>query len=186
MARLPYVDPSSAPQPIREVFSRLPAELNIFRMLANAETLFRPFLGLGSAILGSMQLDALARELVILHVGKLCRGAYEWSQHVPIAQACGATRAQIEALERGQTADPCFDARQRAILEFTSELVRNVQVTDGTFGTLRAHLEPREIVELVIAVGYYMTIARVTEAIEIELDAPAGMKVVESARRELA
>jgi len=51
MARLPYVDSASAPAPVREVLERLPAQLNIFRMVANAETCFRPFLSLGSAIL---------------------------------------------------------------------------------------------------------------------------------------
>ena len=186
MARLPYVDPQTAPQPIREIFSRLPVELNIFRMLANAETLFRPFLGLGSAILSSMQLDTLSRELVILHVGRLCSGEYEWSQHVPIAEACGATRAQILALERGNTGSECFTLRERAILGFTTELVCSVRVAQPTFDALRVHLAPREMMELILTVGYYMTIARVTEATEIELDAPAGMTVVESARRDRA
>lgn len=182
MARLPYVEPETAPEQVRKVLERLPGPLNIFRMLANADTLFRPFLGLGSAILGAMEIDARTRELVILHVGRLCRGAYEWTQHVPIAEACGATAAEIEALERGDTSADCFGPRDRAILEFTTELVRDVQVSDTAFDGLAAHLAPREIVELIITIGYYMTVARLTEATRIELDAPAGVQVVESAR----
>ena len=80
---------------------RLPVELNIFKMLANAESLFRPFLGLGTAILGSMKLSPRTRELVILHVGRMSRGEYEWVQHVPIGEAVGVTAEQIAALERG-------------------------------------------------------------------------------------
>ena len=183
MARLPYVEPETAPEPVRKVFERLPVHLNLFRMLANAETLFRPFLGLGSAILSSMRLDDKARELVILHVGRLCRGEYEWTQHVPIAEACAITRAQIEALERGETAAECFDARERAILAFSTELVRDVQVSEQTFRDLAAHLDAREIVETIVTVGFYMTVARLTEATQIEIDGGAGMKVVASARR---
>jgi len=183
MARLPYVQPETAPEPVRAVFERLPVHLNLFRMLANAETLFKPFLRLGSAILGSMRLDAKARELVILHVGRLCRGEYEWSQHVAIGAACGVTRAQIEALERGEPRAECFDARERAILAFTTELVRDVQVSDQTFSDLSSHLDAREVVETIVTVGYYMTVARLSEATQIELDPPAGTKMVDSARR---
>ncbi len=69
MARLPYVDAASAPEPVREVPERLPAQLNIFRMVANAETCFRPFLALGSSILVEQKLDAQLREHVILRIG---------------------------------------------------------------------------------------------------------------------
>ena len=70
MARLPYVSPESAPEKVREVLKDLPP-LNIFRMVANSETVFRPFLGLGSALLASKTFDHCLRELVILLVGKL-------------------------------------------------------------------------------------------------------------------
>jgi len=180
MARLPYVDPASAPEPVRKIFERLPVHLNLFRMLANAETLFRPFLGLGSAILGSMQLDAKARELLILHVGRLSRGAYEWTQHVPIAEACSVTAAQIEALERGDLSADCFDARERALLTFAGELVLDVQVSDLTFDEARAHLDPREMVETIVTVGYYMTVARLTEATHVDIDPGAGTRIVDA------
>ena len=41
MARLPYVDPASAPEPVRDALERVPP-LNIFRMMANADSAFRP------------------------------------------------------------------------------------------------------------------------------------------------
>jgi alkylhydroperoxidase family enzyme len=183
MARLPYVDRDTASPAVREVLDRLPVDLNIFRMAANAETLFRPFLGLGTAILGTMQLDAKLRELVILHVGRLSRGEYEWVQHVPIARALGASAAQVAALERGDTDAECFSAAERATLRFTAEVVRDTKASDATFAAARAHLSPREIVELIVTIGYYMTIARITETTAIEIDGPAGTKVVDAVKR---
>ena len=91
MARLPYVDPATAPEAVRELLDRLPVKLNVFHMMAHAETDFRPLVGLGSAILGHQQLDPKLRELVILRVATLSPARYEWVQHVPIARATGST-----------------------------------------------------------------------------------------------
>jgi hypothetical protein len=56
VARLPYPDPDSASEPVQEALAALPA-LNIFRMLAHAESALRPFLRFGGAILGGLELD---------------------------------------------------------------------------------------------------------------------------------
>src|SRR4051794_25598843 len=101
MARLPYVDPATAPEPVREALDAAPP-LNVFRMVAHAETAFRPWMRFGGALLGAAQLDAVLRELAILRVARLTPGAdYEWVQHVPIALTCGATDEQIAALATG-------------------------------------------------------------------------------------
>ena len=183
MARLPYVDLANASAPVKEAFERLPAQLNIFRMVANAETCFRPFLSLGSAILAQQKLDGLLREHVILRIGHLWKGRYEFHQHVPIAQAFGATDEQIRAHEAGRIDAPCFDARTKAVLAFTTEVVEQGKASDATFQVTSVHLSPREIVELLLAIGFYSTVAMLTETTEIELDEPLGLKVVESAKR---
>ena len=183
MARLPYIDPSKASEPVREAFARLPADLNIFRMVANAETCFRPFLGLGTAILAQQQLDALLREHVILRLGHLWKGRYEFHQHVPIAKAFGATEEQIAAHRDGNATAACFDEKTRAVLAFTTDVVETGKASDANFAAVSRHLSPREIVELLLAIGFYTTVAMLTETTEIELDDPVGLKVVESAKR---
>ncbi len=64
MARLPYVDPDTAPAPVRQLLERLPAQLNIFRLIAHAETNARPLLALGTSILAAQQLSPRLRELL--------------------------------------------------------------------------------------------------------------------------
>jgi alkylhydroperoxidase family enzyme len=174
MARIPYVDPETASEPVREALERLPA-LNIFRMLANAETAFRPFLRFGDTLLSGLELDGLLRELAILRVARLTPHAeYEWVQHVPIARAVGADDDQVAALERDDIEADCFDAAQRAVLRFTTEVVRDAHATDETFGELSALLPPRQIVELLLVIGQYMMLARVMATLELELDEPAA------------
>jgi AhpD family alkylhydroperoxidase len=182
MPRIPLADPETASPDVRAVFAQLPVKLGIFRLLAVAETCFRPTIELGMAILGRQQLSARLRELAILRVARLSGAEYEWVQHVPIAKATGASEEQVAALARGDAEAACFDPAERAALAFTSELVAGARPSDAAFDALAAHLPPREIVELVVAVGYYMLIARLMETADLELDPAAGTRVVDAIR----
>jgi alkylhydroperoxidase family enzyme len=174
VARLPYVDPARAPEPVRDALGRVPP-LNIFRMKANAESAFRPWMRWGAALLRDLQLDPLLRELAILQVARLTPHAeYEWVQHVPIARAVGAGADQVAALERGEPAAACFSEPQRLVLRFTTEVVRDARASEDTLDRLGQTLSPREIVELLMVIGQYMMIARVMATTGMELDEPAG------------
>jgi alkylhydroperoxidase family enzyme len=183
MARLPYVDPAKAPPKVQEALAGLAVPLNIFRMVAHAETNFRPFLRFGGSILGQQQLSARLRELAILRVANLSHARYEWVQHVPIAKAVGLTDAQVAALEAGNATADCFDARDQLVLRFTDELVRNVRASDATFAEMSRHFPPREIVELILAVGFYMTVARLLETTAVDIETAAGTKIVDALKR---
>ena len=183
MARLPYVDPGEAPERVREALDALPP-LNIFRMTANAESAFRPWLALGGALLSSLELDPRLRELAILRVGKLERAEYEWVEHVPIARSVGATEGEIAAIERGDIESEDLDETARAVLRFTTEAVRDVRASDEALDELRARgLSPREVVELLLVISYYMGVARMAESTGIEVDGPLGDDVAASAVR---
>jgi alkylhydroperoxidase family enzyme len=172
VARLPYVDPADAPEPVREVLERVPP-LNIFRMMANAETAFRPWLRWGATLLGELELDPKLRELAILRVARLTPHAeYEWIQHVPIAKAVGATDEQVAALERDEPDAPCFSDDERAVLSFTTEVVQDARASDPALDKLARILSPREIVELLMVIGQYMMVARVMATTRMELDEP--------------
>jgi alkylhydroperoxidase family enzyme len=183
MARIPYVDLDTAPASTREVFEILPAKLNIFRMMAHAETNFRPLLRLGTSILGEQRLSGTLRELAILQVAHHSPAKYEWIQHVPIGKAVGLSDEQIAALERGDATASCFDETERAVLGLARELVTDVRPSDATFGAIQQRLSSREIVELILAVGYYMMLARLMETTGLDLDEAAGGKVFEQVQR---
>jgi alkylhydroperoxidase family enzyme len=172
VARLPYVDPDQTAEPVRDALGRVPP-LNIFRMMANAETAFRPWLRWGAALLGELELDPKLRELAILRVARLTPHAeYEWIQHVPIAKAVGATGEQVEALERDEIGSPAFTDDERVVLDFTTEVLRDAQASDQTLDKLGRVLEAREIVELLMVIGQYMMVARVMATTRMELDEP--------------
>jgi 4-carboxymuconolactone decarboxylase len=173
MARLPYVDPATAPDRVREALEAAPP-LNVFRMMAHAETAFRPWLRFGNALLQRAQLDARQRELAILRVSKLTPGAeYEWVQHVPIALAVGCTEDQVAALEAGEDDADCFSDAERLVLRFTNEVVRDATPTDAVWNAAVAQWSPREIIELLLTIGQYAMLGRVMATTRIDIDGGA-------------
>jgi 4-carboxymuconolactone decarboxylase len=177
VARLPYVDPRDAPERVREVLGAMPP-LNVFRMMANAETAFRPWMRWGGVLLNDLALDPLLRELAILRVAALTPHAdYEWVQHVPIARSVGATEEQVKAIEQGDAEAGCFTRDQRVVLRFTAEVLQDVRASDEAFAAAAEILSPREIVELLMVIGQYMMLARVMATTDMELDDPADPRV---------
>lgn len=184
MARIPYVTPDIASPPVRDLLERLPVPLNIFKIMAHAQSNFRAWIRLGGSILGDQLLDARLRELAILRVAQITPARYEWVQHVPIALATGATAEQIDALDRGDTGGPCFSDEERLVLDFTTEVLRDVRASDATFMAMTRRFSPQEIVELLLAIGFYMTMARVMETTDIDLEPAAGQAMVEALKQQ--
>jgi alkylhydroperoxidase family enzyme len=182
MSLVPYPDIASLPEEVRAAIAQAPVQLNIFKMMVNAETCFIPLTRLGGTILSRQKLDARLRELVILRVAQIEGGEYEWIQHVPIAISVGATQAQVDAIERNTIDAPCFNDVERVVLRFTEEVVNRVKADETTVRELMKFLSAREIVELIIAIGFYMMAARITETTRTDLDPPAGTKVIDSLR----
>jgi 4-carboxymuconolactone decarboxylase len=184
VARLPYVDPAAASEPARDALERVPP-LNIFRMMANADSAFRPWLRWGDALLRGLELDPLLRELAILQVARLTPHAeYEWVQHVPIALAVGASDEQVAALARDEPGAAWFSETQRRVLRFTTEVVRDARASEDAVEALKEAMSAREIVELLMVIGQYMMLARVMATTDIELDEPAGAGALGAVRTE--
>lgn len=183
MARLPLIDPEATSGDIRASFDRMPVKLNIFRMMAHAEANMIPAMRLGNSILHKQKLSAINRELLILQAAQLEGGAYEWRQHVPIALGVGVTQSQIDAVERGDYADASLNAAEQALLNFGREVVEKVRVQEAAFAGMRKHFGDQEIVESIVALGFYMMMARLTEATETDLDPAAGMQVYDGGKK---
>jgi len=184
MVRLPLIDPEKTDGDMRKAFDRMPIKLNIFKMLAHAETNFIPAMRFANSILHKQKLSHVNRELLILQVAQLQHGVYEWRQHVPIALGVGVTQQQIDGIEQGKYADAAFNAAEQALLAFGREVIENVRVAEPVFAAMRQHFSEQEIVESILAIGFYMTMARLTEATDVDLDPAAGMTVFEGRKKK--
>ncbi len=182
MARLPLIDPAATSGDIRASFDRMPVVLNIFRMMAHAEANFIPAMRFANSILHRQKLSHVNRELLILQVAQWEHGEYEWRQHVPIALGVGVAQRQIDCIEKAMYDDAAFNPAEKALLAFGREVIENVRVSASVFADMRRHFSEQEIVESILAIGFYMTMARLTEATEVDLDPAAGMTVFEGGK----
>jgi len=170
MARIPYPDPEKLSEEARTVLSKL-APMNIFRMLGHAETTLRNFTRLGTSILYKLSLDPLLREMAILRVGHLSGAGYEVYQHERISRDLGMGEDKIGGLKLGADA-PVFTPVEKAVLRFTDEVVHRVKASDEALARVLDFLDHRQIVELLVTIGYYMMICRFLETLEVDRERP--------------
>jgi alkylhydroperoxidase family enzyme len=110
------------------------------------------------------------RELAMCAVAVLNRAEYELHHHGPIFIAQGGSAAQLEALRRLPQIDaPLFDATQRAVLQLTLEMTRDVEVSDATFEAARRALGgDRELFELIGVIAAYNMVSRILVAVGVQ------------------
>lgn len=170
MSRVPLVDIERLDGPVGDALRARPDKINIVSMMAHAEGCVLQQLQLGRAVNSEQDLDPLSRELLILLAAHLDEGQYVWRQHVPIAIKHGVTPAQIDALRQGDVMSPAFSADERALLAYGHSVIRGGHVDDPTFRAVARRYSRRELVEAILAVGYYMTMNRLTAATQTPLE----------------
>jgi alkylhydroperoxidase family enzyme len=149
-----------------------PAPLQLFRMVAHAETAYGPWLGYGGTLLTQLELDPLLRELAILQVAKQVGSEYEWVQHDVITRAVGGTAEQVAAVEAGRDDDPVFDSDQSLVLRFTRTTVTEGAASEEQVAEAAERLGVRGVVELLMVIGQYAAIAMLIASTGLEPDKP--------------
>ncbi|HEX3762236.1 MAG TPA: carboxymuconolactone decarboxylase family protein [Kofleriaceae bacterium] len=172
MARIPYPDATTLSPETQDQLAKLPP-LNLFRMLAGGEGLLYAFVKFGNHLWFKTELPAVLREIAILRVGALCNARYEVFQHERIARGLGMSDALIAAIRTGPD-DPAFDDLQRLVVRYTDDIVRNVRASDDTFRPLVDRISVRQLQELTMTIGYYMTVSRFLETFGIDIEGDAA------------
>ncbi len=167
MARIEYCDTSKSNERTKEILNKN-RNANIFRMMAHSPSYFEQYCRLGGAIRHRGELDPIVRELAITRTGILCESPYEIVAHKRIGKNVGVTDEQNEALENWEGAT-CFNEVQRAALAFTDEIIRLRRPTDATFAAIAVKLTPAALVELQLAVGFYIMTSKFLETFDVDI-----------------
>lgn len=167
MARLPYPDPESIPPAVAQALEPA-AQHNIFRMLPYAETQVHGFLRMGAANFQELALDNRLREIAILATARTTNANYEWAHHVTIGGRAGITPEDIAAIKRGDFA--ALAEPDRIVATFAAEVTSDVRASDETFAAAHKLLGNRQVVELLLVVGYYNMVARFLETLDVDLE----------------
>lgn len=182
MARIPYLDPDRAPESVRRLLAPDRPQ-KIALLFGHAESNWPRLADLLLSILGEQELEARLRELGILRVANLRQARYEWDQHVAISTAAGVRPEQIESIARGRIDSDCFDAREKLVLEAATELVRDANVSDATLARLGREFPPRQVVELLLAVGVYEAVAKLMNALGLDPEGAVTSAFAEAVNR---
>lgn len=142
--------------------------VNLYKALANHPA----FVGAWTEFAQSMRVDTKTprglRELMILRSGQVQASEYEWAQHLRMARKAGVREAQIEQLADWRTSAE-FTEQERAALGLL-EGVTAGKVDDATWQKAAGLYSREEMVELVLVAGFYSMVARVLDALRVELD----------------
>lgn len=150
--------------------------LNLDRMLLNSPPFASGWNTHLGAVRGELTVPWRLRELAICAVAVLNGADYEFAHHAPELLRAGGTARQVkalEALEIGPESGDVFDSTELAVLRLTSEMTRNVKVSDATFAAVRSQLsDERQVVELVGVIATYNMVSRFLVALEVDLEEP--------------
>jgi alkylhydroperoxidase family enzyme len=177
------VTPRVAPGRIRDtglfvhVFARMAGRAAgtsppaVFLTLGRHRRLFWGWLLFSSALMPRGLLPRRETELVILRIATLSGSAYELTQHRRLGRRAGLTEDEIDRVVLGP-ADPSWGPRDRLLLRATDSLHARRDVSDGLWTELRAQLDEREAIELVMLVGHYAMLATTLNTLRVEPDRP--------------
>jgi 4-carboxymuconolactone decarboxylase len=97
-------------------------------------------------------------ELAILITAHDWTQDYEWSVHYPIALKAGIRKEVADNIAAGRRPN-AMSPDEKTVFDFTSELLRNKQVSDATFERARSRFGTKGVVDMTGIVGYYTFLA---------------------------
>ena len=166
MARLPYFDAEQLPEEHRDLLKR---PINLARLLVNSPGMAKAFFGIGGYIRNKSTLDSRLRELAILQVGWMEKSEYEFTHHVKIGKEFGVTDDDIEGLMAETEGKPSkLEPLAKAILRGAREMVRELAMSEATFGEIKQKLSDEEMVDLVLTIAFYCAVVRVLATMKID------------------
>jgi AhpD family alkylhydroperoxidase len=143
---------------------------NLYRMLLHSPGLVEGWVQFANRVRFASSLPDRSRELAILLIADLTACEYEWHHHSQIAVRTGLTAAEVEAVRRWPDGAAAWKPLDRAVLQFTAAAVEREPVPPTAVDEVRALLGERGVVDLGATVAYYLGLAHLLLAFDIELE----------------
>lgn len=161
---------------VETLLAKLPP-LRFFRVAAQAQTAFEPFMRLADALLNQGVLHPRLREFAILAIAHLESANYERIQHEKLASNLGITAYQLQAIRDGNFEAPILNQDERLVLRFVKAWWQRGVVDDTTFLAAANRFSPDELVELLLLCGFYQMAARLMTNSGLAVEAPPDQQL---------
>lgn len=161
--------PAAEDPSVRALEERIRAargEINpLYAVLLNSPAVANGWEQMLTAIRQKTEVPAHLRELVILRIAVLNRADYEFTSHLPYAQAAGVSEDKLAAVRRGDLA--VFDDQEKLVLEYAEAMTRAIEVPDTLFARVTRGFDAKGVVELTATVAAYNMVSRFLVALQI-------------------
>jgi AhpD family alkylhydroperoxidase len=175
MTRIPYRHREDMTERARELTLER-GNLNVYRVLANAEKVFTGWMEAGRAALTSPVLPARLRELVTLRTAYLMDCPYELGQHNDVARTAGVSSDEIKAVTSDsdwQTEG--FNPTELALLHLTTQPLTTRRVSPAVFDEVHKALGSEATIEVLMVISRYAGLALMLNALDVDLDENARL-----------
>ena len=143
--------------------------LGVWSTCANSPALCNAWLEFTDYLLQESTLPIRDRELLILRIGYLNQGAYEWAAHRGLALSVGISEQELRAITIGST-DPLWSEWDASLLRAAEELHQNALVSDETWAELSTRYTKRQMMETVFTVGQYNMVAMYLNSLGVQFE----------------
>ena len=165
MARIPYPPAPRSPR-LQWLFAGMPP-INLLRMERWAEGIVESIVRLSDAVLNRSEVDDTLRQVAFLRLCTCIGADYEFHLLAKVSRTKGLSETLISAAGEGSSSLHLTEEQQMAA-RLAEELAVDTRASDEVFAYLRERLPPRQLVELVIGIGFYLMQSRVIGTFDIE------------------
>ncbi|WP_182357954.1 carboxymuconolactone decarboxylase family protein [Tomitella gaofuii] len=144
-------------------------DAHIFSTLGRARGLFRGWLHFSAMMMPFGRIRRRETELVILRVAHLRGCDYEIDHHRRLGARVGIDDAVLQRVFAGPEADG-WHPNERALLLAVDQLVLRRDVDDDTWTTVASYFDRRQLIELVMLVGQYDSLATTLGVLRVQRD----------------
>jgi 4-carboxymuconolactone decarboxylase len=135
--------------------------------------LYSPAIGeaaqrLGEAVRFESSIPSKLREIAILTIAVKWKSQYVWWAHEGILRQFGIDENIIKSLKEGRK--PWFDHQiESLVFAFCGELIDKKRISDRLYTEIIELLGEKGVVELIFLVGYYTTVAMISNVFEVAI-----------------
>jgi len=137
-------------------------------VVVRSPSLYKAFVPLIEKVVARTCLPARDRQVLCLRTLTLGNDVYEVTHHELISRSAGLSDAEIAAMRAG-TGD-ALTGFDKVLIEAAEQLVREQYIDDETWQALADRYSQEQLMEVVVLVGTYLTMAMVTRNYGIPLE----------------
>lgn len=137
-------------------------------ILAHNPGLFAAHMGFAQKFMAEGKLMPRDRELAVLRLAWISGAPFEWGGHVLIGKACGVEAGELPMIMEGSGAEG-WSEHDRALLRAAEELHEDSMICDATWDSLAKRMDEAQLIELVMLIGHYKTVAYYQNALRFRL-----------------